>query len=135
LLASEPTGQWFYPSYHRSHCLSVVLNIKPVSFLTISPSFGVSSGIPEGVVNPTTYKYEYSDTARTRPSIPINLKISFNNYFPRTKLKFEAYIAIENLLLMPVYNGDAIYDPDKDVGRRDSSTDVFFPSIGIKLNY
>ncbi|HOV14975.1 MAG TPA: hypothetical protein PK771_11865, partial [Spirochaetota bacterium] len=135
ILESEPTGQWFYPSYHRWHCFNIVINIKPINFLTISPSFGVASGIPKMIFNQTTYKYEYSDTERTLPSFPINLKISFNCYFPRTKLKFEGYIAVENFLLMPVLKGEAIYDSDRDVGRRDSGTDIFFPSVGIKLSY
>ncbi|MCK4777327.1 MAG: hypothetical protein KAS39_03045, partial [Actinomycetia bacterium] len=47
--SGEPTGQWYYPSFHRFHNISLVLNIKPLKWLTITQKVFYSTGVPKKV--------------------------------------------------------------------------------------
>jgi hypothetical protein len=111
---SNPRGQWYYPNYHRFHTLSFVLNIKPTQWFTISPSFTFATGTPKVDYNdPVSYpaylpdgtiaeihsmSSYYSDVLRTNVSFPLNVKFTFNTYLGKSKIKFEAYIALEDIL-------------------------------------
>ena len=161
----QPVGRWFYPSYHRWHSFNLVLNIKPVTFLTISPSIGIHSGLPQKQFTGDTVMYridtpqdalelyyrkkEYSDTARTYPSVPINFKIAFHHYFPRTQVKMEIYFAMDNILSMAIDKGgknlEPIYSPDQEIvidkytgnemNKFTPAYESFLPSFGIKVSY
>ena len=114
---SNPLGKWYYPSFHRFHTFNISLNIKPLDWLTITPEFTFSSGTPkQSLVSITksnridintgestvyyTGNYEYSDTDRSDISIPFNLKVSFHGYFPKSKVKYEVYIACQDIFAM-----------------------------------
>ena len=112
-MGGEPTGIYYYPGFHRFHVLNIVLNIRPLPWFTITPKFTFASGAPikkygdkvrfpatldDGtIVQMYTREAEYSDTNRSDVSIPFGLKFAFNFFFPRSKLKFEAYIAVQDL--------------------------------------
>ena len=151
--SGDPTGIWYYPAFHRWNSMNVVLNIKPLNWLTISPTFGIDSGIPQttfgdkemyisysGSTPLELYRRteRYSDTERTLPSFPLGLKISFNYYYPRLKIGMEIYVSVDNILyyawdpdkkqIVDKYTGDIIYQPSP-------AYEVFLPSFGIKLTY
>ena len=160
----EPTGIWYYPSYHRWHSINFVINIKPTPWLTISPTFGIHTGIPKttfgdkimytdasGQLELYKRTEEYSDKKRTLPSFPLSIKVEFHHYFPKSKIKIEIYAAIDNILAIPamhdsekdkyypVYNPDQNEKVDKytgDIVLQDPAPyDVFTPSFGVKLSY
>ena len=43
----DPTGVWYYPSFHQFHKMNIELNIHPANFCTITPSFQLASGTPK----------------------------------------------------------------------------------------
>ena len=131
------------------------LNIKPVPFLIITQSFGIHSGLPKKIYTGKTYMIaanldeeilelytrnkEYSDTKRTLPSFPFSLKITFQHYFPKSKVKFEAYAAVDNIFQL-FYNPYTSIEIDKYTGEEiETSTsldfEIFTPSAGIKINF
>ncbi len=156
-LYGEPTGKWYYPSYHRFHNLSVVIDLKPLDWLTITPKFTFATGIPKSILAPSVEVEEwdsgtqltrttniqdiiYSDTLRTDFDAVFDLKISFHFYFPRSKVRFETYVAVEDLFSF------IFVDPNIDfyenyMGKDTNiSSSVFripfpIPSIGIKVNF
>lgn len=156
----SPTGIWYYPSFHRFHNLNLLLNIKPLPWLAIIPKVSFATGTPQsklvgisstpvysidpntntvtGIMQYYTGKYEYDDELRNGFSIPFDLKIAFNFYFPKTKLQFEAYAACENIFAL-VYQPSGAKEVNAYSGKEEdsaSSTVNFpIPSIGIKLNF
>lgn len=152
----EPVGIWYFPAHHRFHNFNISLNIKPASWMTISPSFTFASGSPKikygdkkmiDVVLPDgstaemyTRSEEYSDSERGDFFIPFNLKVSFQNSIPRTKAFFEFYIAVEDLfafLYKPVtnvttnkYSGDTMV-----IAESTFSIPIPIPAIGLKISF
>ena len=155
-LWGEPTGIWYYPYYHRWHSLNIVLNIRPTSWLTITPSFTFASGAPlkkfseakefyaimkdknnnDQVVPLYSQNTEYDDDLRADFSIPFNLKISFNYY--SNKFKTEIYIACEDIFAMlyspkagkktDIYTGTQIDAPEQRINTP-------LPSVGVKISF
>jgi hypothetical protein len=155
----DPTGKdaWYYPSYYRMHNLNLVLNVHPLSWMTIMTEFSFATGTPMKEKESTTMfpatnadngdimelyaaNYVYNDNLWNGFSIPLNLKISFNYFFPKTRLQLEAYIAVENLFAMiytpagatrvDIYSGKEILGTEANV-----SIPIPIPSLGIKLNF
>ena len=156
-MQGEPTKTWYYPSYHRFHNLNIILNIRPRPWLTITPSLSFSTGIPKtdkgdiemfaAELEDGTWaemyarKQSYSDTLRTDFSIPFDLKIAFNCFFPKIKLRFEFYMAVEDLFVFLYSPNSNEKDFNKYTGEEQPSTAASYampipiPSIGIKLNF
>ncbi|HOV15361.1 MAG TPA: hypothetical protein PK771_13830, partial [Spirochaetota bacterium] len=152
--------KWHYPSYHRWHNLNLVLNIRPTNWMTITPSWTFASGAPmrkygnsqgfysvlndennnSQVVPLYSQTSEYDDELRTDFSVPFNLKISFNFYYPVIKLKIEPYFAVEDLFV-------ALYSPkggkttdqysgeQKDAPEGSVSMPIPMPSMGVKISF
>ena len=159
----EPTDQWYYPSHHRYHSMNIVVNIKPLNWLIITPSFGVHSGLPQKEfygekymsgpisngerIELYTQNSRYSDTLRNNVSLPLGFKITAQFYVPRNKVKFEFYFAIDNILGIPIdsVNGIFLWAPDqgqqidKYTGKvtkiPPAPYETFWPSFGIRISY
>jgi hypothetical protein len=149
----EPLGKWYYPYFHRFHGFNLNLNIKPTDFFTISILFGIHSGLLKSAQSePEIYGYvddnntplelyrnetSYSEE-RTGVSLPLDIRLSYHNYFKSGKIKFETYFAMENILSL-------FYTPDKGEhlnrysGEMEESGsaayEVFMPTFGFKLSY
>jgi hypothetical protein len=115
---SSYRADWYYPSFHRFHNINLVLNIKPTPRFNIYTRLGFASGTPQSVVgtitsypvevrNPGSDWYiiekwkrasEYSDTARTPFSLPMDIKFSWYRFNPKGKVQSEIYLAVENVL-------------------------------------
>lgn len=149
----DPNEMWYYPSYHRWHSMNIVLNVKPTPWLTISPGFGVCSGLPKTIFGdkemyssgpPSSqlelYKREekYSDTERSDVSLPFGIKIDFHFYFPKTKVRISTYGAIDNVFSL-FWNPDQNEIVDKYTGdvvkEKPAAYETFEYSFGIKISY
>jgi hypothetical protein len=155
-LRGEPTGQWFYPSYHRFHSLNLILNIRPASWLTITPKFSLATGLPKKkfgdktmfpavmengtVVEMYNIPSVYDDEARTDISIPFDLKIAFNFYYPKSKIRAEYYIAVEDLFSF-IYTPKGGVTADPYTGEENKAPEANFnlpfplPSFGFKISF
>jgi len=156
----EPTGKWYYPSYHRWHNLNIVLNIKPLNWFTISINIAYASGNPkkkyekemfpvllsDGTVlemyrAKSFYYEENNDSIRNGFSIPVDLALRFNFYFPKSRVKFEAYISVEDIFIFLYKDYVSQKEVNKYTGEESLSTMANFnigfpiPSIGIKINF
>ena len=152
----DPLDQWYYPSFHRFHTLNLVLNWKPSPGFTITVTSSIATGTPEERVGaiemvPSLYKGQvieqyrrstfYSDTLRTQISCPVNLRISYSNYYSNSKIRWEYYVGVEDLfvnLYKPTtnpgfdpYTGEEIKDSDS----ADFNIGIPILSIGYKVNY
>ena len=159
-LNGNPVGKWYYPNYHRWHSMNIVLNIKPTNWFTISPSFGIHSGLPKILYSDAemygaqkdgemlelyTREQEYSDTERTDISFPFSLKIDFHHYFPKRKIGFELYIALDNISALIYTYNENIDNPDQTyivnqytgeiIKEEPLAYTTFMPSFGIKISY
>ncbi len=155
--SGNPTGDWYYPSYHRYHNLNIVLDIKPTSWFTITPKFTFATGNPKSefgtvesinVMLPnqtkplTMYTRDrlYNDESRNGFEIPFDLKIAFHFYFPKSKVRFETYAAVEDLFVF-LYEPTSSTMVDKYTGKEIDTAAASFripfpiPSIGIKVNF
>ncbi|HOV14134.1 MAG TPA: hypothetical protein PK771_07615, partial [Spirochaetota bacterium] len=158
----EPTDMWYYPSHHRFHSMNIVVNIKPLNWLTITPSFGVHSGLPMkefyGDTSKTDITYNsdtisiysknerYNEDLRTGVSLPLGIKLTAHFFVPRTRVKFEFYFAIDNILGMPINDkGKLLWSPDTKkmidkytgniIDTPAAPYETFWPSFGIKISY
>ncbi len=111
-------GRWYYPDFHRFHTLNLLLNIKPYSWMTFTTKAGFATGVPrkkygeremfnaeiensDGSTSSAelyTRRAYYSDTLRTWISIPLDLKLSVHNYYKKSRIQWESYIAAEDVL-------------------------------------
>jgi len=159
--AFTPREQWYFPDFHRYHTLNFLLNIKPSSYFTFTTMLSFGTGTPNTeygeremffgyIENPdgTTSLAEmytrdsyYSDVLRTNISLPVDIKFTFHNYIKKSKLRWEVYIAVEDVLAPLLY----YLLPDDDVNTSmwsgedlEAPTAVFLiplPSIGFQLSY
>jgi hypothetical protein len=152
----EPRGRWYYPTYHRFHNLNFILNIRPFPWFTITSKLSFASGRPKKeygdkdmfatvledgtVVEMYSVKEEYSDTLRTDFSIPFDLKFAFNFFFPKSKVKFEAYIGVEDLFVL-LYSPEGGLRTNKYTGEQMPEPENYanysfpMPSAGIKIGF
>lgn len=161
--ATDPRGEWYYPSFHRFHNLNIVLNFKPTEWLTITPTITFATGVPVPVFGDRQifaatiedtetgditlaemYAREeyYDDDSREGWVMPVDLRISFHSYAPGGRVYREFYIGGEDILA-PLWNriapsSDAV-TTDRYTGEdtRDADQDASFPivSIGFRLSY
>ena len=151
----EPLEQWFYPYYHRFHNLSLVLNWHFQPGWTFSMIGSLASGAPRTRVGdislyPATYEdsyieqyartSSYSDTLRNGISAPLDLRISYGYYRPGSKVYWEWYIGVEDVLVN-LYQPSTNTAFNSNTGEEDTDTSADFslgipiPSFGIKVSY
>ena len=155
----DPTGIWYYPSYNIQHTISLVLTLMPTDGFSLTTEAQIASGAPLDQFGPVT-SYEatmpdgtvverfsrtstYSDTLRTGWSFPIDLKASWHGYYKGSKIGWEFYVAVQDLLA-PFYTAAAGGPPPFDPWRGTTLTGatnassylgVPIPSIGYNLSY
>ncbi len=156
---SDPRGIWYYPGYQRFHTLNIVLNIRPLSWFTITTSFTFATGTPKAdytgkvmfpailedgtIVEMYHRNTVYSPVLRTNVSFPWNLKFTFNTYLGKSKVRFEAYIAVEDIFApieaycMPYDNIKTNMYTGKDQRSPSGSYAMPFPqpSAGITFSF
>ena len=90
------------------------MNFKPSTEFTITAKLAFATGKPQNSVGAATPYAQiqadgqvieqwarsetYSDTDRTELSIPLDLRIAWDWYEPRSKVSSELYLAVENAL-------------------------------------
>lgn len=152
----KPTGQWYYPSYHRFHSMNFILNARPADFITITSKWTVASGSPYREASDThmffavdqktgsvlelyAVDYKYSDSLRTEISIPFDLKVSFNFFIPGTKIYMEVYAGVEDLFA-PLYSPKGGKQVDMFTGGERVVNDGMainapLPSFGFSMSF
>jgi len=154
-------GKWYYPPFHRFHTLNFVLNIKPFNWMTLTTQTCFASGQPrrkygEAEMLPVQVENkdgstvlaemylrdsEYSDTLRNWISLPLDVKLSFHNYYTNSKIRWEAYIAVEDTLSYLLQkispkNSTAINSfTGKETSVPSADFSFIMPSLGFKITY
>jgi hypothetical protein len=158
-------GDWYFPTYHRFHNLNVVLNIRPKPNINIYTRFGLASGqqlvrrltdrplsypvyVYEGPGSPDNKfieKYYWpsvrDENNRTSPSLPMDIKFSLFGRNNTGKVRFEVYVALENVLaLLYTAKGNTSfnsYTGEVDTGSNSASYEIPIPipSFGFKISY
>lgn len=153
---TDPVQRWYYPDYHRFHTLSIVLNIKPTPFLTITQKFSFATGRPVrdysdptpfatlvndyGIAEMYARSETYNDELRTGISIPYDIIVTLKTAIPRTQLLLEFYAGVEDLFSF-LYKPASNVSTNKFTGQDSLSYDVNFDlgiplvNCGIKLTY
>ncbi|WP_028974934.1 TonB-dependent receptor plug domain-containing protein [Spirochaeta cellobiosiphila] len=155
LPSGESLDRWYFPYYHRYHNFNVVFNwhFKPGwTFTTIGQ---VASGDPRAAVGqvtsyPVSYDGQtiqrygrtstYSDSQRNGISAPVDIRLSYSYYKPRSKVNWEWYIAMEDILAnLYQPSGNTTYnaitgEEDKGTGA-DFNIGIPIPSFGLKISY
>lgn len=155
LPGGEPLDEWYFPYYHRYHNLNLVLNWRFQPGWTFSIIGQLASGAPrEEVGDVTTYPVEYegqvieqygressySDTLRDGISAPIDLRLSYSYYPENSKVLWEWYIAVEDILAQ-LYQPETNSSFNSVTGEENNDTSADFnigipiPSFGIKASY
>lgn len=152
----DPLDRWYYPSFHRFHTLNLVLNWKPAPGFTVTLTSSIASGSPEERVGDiemaaSLYKGQYierykrssfySDTLRTDISCPVNLRFAYSNYYSNSKIRWEYYVGMEDVLVnlykpstnpgFDSYTGKEVKDSDS----ADFNIGIPILSVGYKINY
>ncbi|AFG38374.1 TonB-dependent receptor plug domain-containing protein [Spirochaeta africana] len=157
-----PAGRWYYPDYHRFHNLNLILAWRPTPGISVNSRFSYASGEPrrrpgevirypavlpgqnggdDVVLERYARSDSYSDSLRTDFSIPLDLRISFSNYYTNSRVQWEYYMAVENLLVLlysPKTNTQ--FDPfsGEDIAGSDEadfSIGMPIPSFGFRVSY
>jgi hypothetical protein len=161
--ALEDSG-WYYPNFHRFHNLNLVLNFKPVNSFNIYTRLGLASGRPKPAVGEITRydvflvdvnsppgswnridKYRrdsvYDEDSRTTWSIPLDMKFSWFRFSPRSKVRTEVYMAVENVLSL-FYVAQANTSFNQYTGQEDTGSDsanyempIPMVSFGMRWSY
>ena len=159
---NDPRGEWYYPSFHRFNSLNLLLDMKPLKWLTFMTKLRFATGTPKEEWEKEKEMYgasvenadgsteivelynrgnEYSDTLRNNWILNLDLKLSFHNYRPNSKIEWEFYIAAENILaplMTAILPSDSV-DLDKwngeEKGTPSSGLNFPIPSFGFKLSY
>ena len=126
---SAPVGTWYYPDYQRTHTIGFVFNWKPLSWLTLTTTGVFATGTPPYQANATT---SYSDSVRTPDIYDLSVKATWHGYFSDTKVGWEFYLAVQNLLVNLLSSGTVA----NETGDQASfSLGYPVPSFGFKLSY
>ncbi len=152
----EPLNQWYFPDFHRFHSANLILNWRPFPGLTATLKTSIASGKPRTRTADITMhsldyngnrieQYErkeyYDSKLRTGLSCPVDLRVSWSNYFRNSKIRWEQYIGIEDIfvnLYKPKSNSQ--FDPytGKEIADSDSADfNIGIPilSVGYKVSY
>ncbi len=151
----EPLDQWFYPYYHRFHNLNLVFNWHFHPGWTFTVLGSLATGAPredvgEIIMYPASYNgtyieqyartTEYSGTLRNGISAPIDLRISYGHYKEGSKVYWEWYVAVEDILAN-FYAPETNSTFNSFTGEENQDTSADFnlgipvPSFGIKVSY
>ena len=153
----DPRGEWYFPAFHRFHNLNLLLNIKPLKWFTFMSKLSFATGTPrkdwedEKSMYPAMVEGElaefynrgsiYSSTLRMNWVLALDLKLSFHSFKPNSKIEWEFYIGIENVLaplMSAILPSDSV-DLDKWNGEEKdvpaAGLNFPTPSIGFKLSY
>lgn len=159
---NDPLGKWYYPAFQRFHTVHLVLDWKPKPGFTATLIGSLATGAPKQKVgeivsypsvytDPATGKTQiierfsrsssYDDDLRNDLSCPVDLKLTWADYYPGTKVRWEYYIGVENVfanLYSPRTNN--AFDPftGKELsgsGQADFTIGFPIPSFGYKLSY
>ncbi|MBN2511037.1 MAG: TonB-dependent receptor plug domain-containing protein [Spirochaetales bacterium] len=159
--SGESTGDWYYPAFHRYHTVNLLVNIKPSNRITFTTKLAFATGTPKPVFG-DWYMYPaeilnddgsttlaemytseqiYSDSKRRTISLPLDLKLSFHNYGEDSKVQWEFYAAVQDILSPVIakmqqkdsqhpdrYGGGSTADPGPGFS-------FIIPSFGLKLSY
>lgn len=154
-------GIWFYPYYHRFHSLNLLLNFKPTNSMTITTKMSFATGAPKWeygeklmfpayidnqdgtttVAEMYTRNRYYSDTLRSNFSLPLDIKCAFHNYFKNSKIQWEFYFAVENILsplwaeILPSDNIDHSKWSGEEQTAPSPSFAIPVPSLGFRISY
>jgi hypothetical protein len=156
-------NDWYFPSFHRFHNLNLIVNYKPTPKFNFYTRFGFASGtqiLRRVTDRPETYpvlmyddsgephlvqRYDWpsvrDENNRTTPSLSLDIKFSYFGKNYTGKLRYELYIAVENLLSL-VYMPQGNQDFNRYTGEiiTDSNSATYgipipIPSFGFKLSY
>ncbi|MCL1814874.1 MAG: TonB-dependent receptor plug domain-containing protein [Treponema sp.] len=146
-------GDWYYPRFHRFHTLNVIFNYKPVPAVHLTTRFSLASGMPipktvaireindpPGIIPYYERIQKYEHNSRAGLVIPLDVKLSFFNFYKQGKVRREIYVSFENLLSL-VYKPEGFKDFDRNTGKETASTiasyDLPIPLVtfGIKWSY
>ncbi len=153
--------EWYYPSFHRFHSLNMLLDVKPTPKLNLTVKMSFATGTPKSeygekemfaaliedeegettVAEMYSRPSYYSDTLRTGFSLPLDLKLTVHNYIRESKLEWEFYIAVEDLLsplLSRIQESDYVNTNRWSGEDTQAATAAFsfpIPSLGFSLNY
>jgi hypothetical protein len=161
-VSGEPLDRWYYPSYHRFHNVNLVLNWKPRTNFTLTfigqlatgalePKYGEPQSYASVYTDPATGESQvveryartssYDDDNRNPISCPLSVKLTWSGYYPRSKVRWEYYVGVEDLLA-------SIYSPKKEGSidpftgeevqgsdQADYNAGVPIPSVGFKISY
>lgn len=156
-----PRGIWYFKNYHRFHNLNFLLNVKPANWVTFTTKFSFASGTPmmeygdkqmygalvenedgsTSLVEMYTRETFYSDELRTWYSLPLDFKLVFHNYYTNSRLRWEVYIGVEDVLsyllsqIAPKDNIQTNPYTGEDTLAPNSGFSFIVPSIGFTLTY
>ncbi len=162
--SGDPLGIWYYPEFHRFHTINAVLNFRlpKDACITISGSFATGSLRKQYIdkseeyiagtfydpgLNENLFLVLYSDTLRSLPDWPVDIRFSKKGTFKNKDHTWEWYVGVENLLGLPA----ALYKIEKirseggfyndsvwQIGEGLLTIDMGFfpiPSIGVKMQF
>lgn len=136
-----------------------MLTLTPTNGFTFTVEGQIASGIPLEQYGPIT-AYEsvlpdgtvverysrtsaYSNSLRTGWSFPIDLKADWHGYFHHSKIRWDYYLAVQDVLA-PLYHagasGPAVFDPWTGSTLTGSSVASYnlpypIPSFGLSVSY
>lgn len=146
-LSGNPLGIWYYPSFHRFHTLNLVLNWRPTSGFVVTTSASVATGTPRtkpGAIEMSPVLYdgsvieryrrseEYDDSLRTDISCPVDVRISYSNYYRNSKVRWEYYIGAEDVFVN-LYSPSGNTSFDEFTGKEIDNSDQADFNIGIPM--
>ena len=157
VMDGSPLDEWYFPSYHRFHNLNLVANFKPWNAVTFSIKASLASGAPRKEIGePEPYaaimddgtvierwrrSSVYSDSLRNDLSCPVDIKVSFSNYYRKSKVRWEYYIGLENVfanLYSPKTNkaiDEFTGEELSSSGEAEFTAGIPIPSFGFKISY
>lgn len=157
----ENRGEYYYPYYHRFNTLNLLLNYKPTGKFTFTTKLTFATGNPKEqdgetemfaalvkdsngndqiaeMYSRTSY---YSDFLRSNYSLPLDLKFSWHNYVKDTKLEWEFYFAIQDVLspvLSAIQSSDSNQTSKWSGDSEEAASSGFsfpIPSIGFSMSF
>ena len=95
--SGDPLNTYYFPNFHRFNSLNLVFNWRPIPEIVVTINSSFATGVPKKEELEDGTK-RYSDTLRTGPSYPVDLRFAYSNYFPGSKVKWDVYFGIEDIL-------------------------------------
>ena len=153
----SPLDQWYFPSYHRFHTVSLVSNWHFGKGWTFTVKGTLATGAPKEENGPVVFydgrmddgtviqRYTrssvYSDTLRTNISCPVDLRISREWKTNGGKTSWEYYFALQDIFVnlyspkgdksFNQYTGEMSDSPEA----ADFNIGIPIPSFGFKVKF